>query len=226
MRRWGKEGESVNRAYRVGRHHRRSIRLREYDYSQPGAYFVTICTHGRVHLFGEVVGGEMHLSPWGEIVREEWFRTAEIRANVLLYDHEFVVMPNHIHGIVRIVDVPVVGAQRRCAPTNSNRPHVDPGSLGAIVRSFKSIVTRRINRLRGTIGAPVWQRDYYEHIIRNERTLEIIRRYIVYNPLRWHLDRYNESSTARDPLAEEIWAAMEEDARNDPRAENAPKLGR
>jgi len=178
-------------------------------------------------LFGEVVDGEMQSNALGKIVREEWFRTAEIRPNVVLYDHEFVVMPNHIHGIIRIVDLPAdVGAQRRCAPTDDERPHVPPGSLGAIVRAFKSAATKRINVLRKTPGKPVWQRNYYEHIVRNEKTLDAIRRYIVYNPLRWHLDRYNENATAADPLAEEIWDMMQEDVKKDPRAEHAPNFWR
>ncbi len=223
-----------------GRHHRRSIRLRGYDYAQPGAYFVTICTHRHAHLFGKVVDGEMQPNAFGEIVREEWFRTAEIRANVLLYDYEFVVMPNHIHGIIRIVDVPSgpVGAQRRCAPSSGRRrgdPQVAPtapttptehtaaqpagpptGSLGAIIAGFKSAVTKRINLMRGTPGARVWQRNYYEHIIRTNRALDSIRRYIAQNPIRWHLDRYNESAIGPDPLALELWQIIQEDATRPP----------
>ena len=86
------------------RYHRRSIRLKGYDYTQPGAYFVTICTHGRKMLFGRVVDGEMALNEFGEIVREEWFKTAQVRPYVRLYEDEFVVMPNHIHGIIWIVE--------------------------------------------------------------------------------------------------------------------------
>ncbi len=88
------------------------------------------------------------------------------------------------------------------------------GSLGAIIAGFKSSVTARINRLRGTPGAPVWQRNYYEHIIRSDRALDAIRRYIAYNPLRWYLDRYNENATGPDPLALEVWQMIQEDARN------------
>lgn len=101
-------------AYDPNRHHRRSIRLKGYDYTQPGAYFITICTHERAHLFGAVVEGEMRLNEWGEIVREEWFKTAQIRPYVTLYPDEFVLMPNHVHGIVWIV-----GARRRRAPTGT-----------------------------------------------------------------------------------------------------------
>ena len=185
------------------RHRRRSIRLRGYDYTQPGAYFVTICTHNRELLFGRVVDGEMVLNAYGEIVWEEWFKTAQVRPYVELFADEFVVMPNHIHGVVWIVG-DMVGAQRRCAPTKPKPGgvtpnNVAPGSLGAIIRAFKSAVTRRINQMRGTPGARVWQRNYYEHIIRNDRALNAIRRYIAENPLRWHLDRYNPDATGPDP---------------------------
>ena len=204
--------------YDPHKHHRRSIRLPGYDYTQPGAYFVTIVTHDRECLFGEVVDGQMRLNPFGEIVREEWFRTAVVRPYVMLAPDEFVVMPNHIHGIIWIVgagdrghgddggDVDVfVGAQRRCAPTPPTPPpptphtvrrpvggatptNVVPGSLGAIVRAIKSATTKRINALRGTPAAPVWGRNYYEHIIRYETSLNRIRRYIAANPSQWAED--------------------------------------
>ncbi|BCX05872.1 MAG: hypothetical protein KatS3mg053_3810 [Candidatus Roseilinea sp.] len=223
--------------YDPTRHHRRSIRLQGYDYTQPGAYFITIVTHDRAHLFGHVVDGEMQLNAWGDIVRKEWFKTAQIRPYVQLQDDEFVVMPNHVHGIVWIVendddaavgndamvgDDATVGARRRRAPTI----HVErfgapvPGSIPTIVRAFKSAVTHRINALRGTPGAPVWQRNYYEHIISDERVrvgatgrspLHAIRQYIIENPLRWHLDTYNPERTAEDPLAREIWTHLTKD---------------
>ncbi len=183
------------------RHHRRSIRLRGYDYTQPGAYFVTICTHNREPLFGQVEDGRMALNAFGRIVWEEWFRTAQVRPYVELFEDEFVVMPNHIHGIIWIVGKPV-GATRRVAPTDGHPRGPAPGSLGAIIVQFKSIVTKRINALRGTPGVPVWQRNYYEHIIRNERALRAIRRYIIENPRRWHLDRYNAHATGPLPVAD------------------------
>jgi REP element-mobilizing transposase RayT len=193
------------------RHHRRSIRLPGYDYTRPGAYFITICTHERAHLFGAVVDGEMRLNEWGRIVRDEWFKTAQIRPHVQLWDDEFVVMPNHIHGIIWIVDDNTdVRATRRVAPTPPTGP--DAGSIGAIIGQFKSAVTKRINQWRGTPGAPVWQRNYYEHIIRDERALNAIRCYIGENPLRWHLDRYNPERTGDDPLACEIWNMINDTA--------------
>ena len=203
-------GGDRTRRYDPKRRHRRSIRLKGYDYTQPGAYFVTICTHNRAPLFGRVVDGDMVLNVFGEMVWEEWFRTAQVRPYVELFSDEFVVMPNHVHGIIWIMGDPLVGAQRRCAPTKPKPGGITPnnvalGSLGAIIRSFKSAVTRRINEMRDTPGARVWQRNYYEHIVRSEQALDLIRQYIIQNPLRWHLDRYNPDRQGTDPLAHEIW---------------------
>jgi len=142
-------------------HRRRSIRLRGYDYTQPGAYFVTICTHERKALFGQVVDGDMVLNEWGWVVGEEWFKTAQIRPYVELFEDEFVVMPNHIHGILWIVD-DGVGARRRRAPTVEQFGKPVPKSIPTIIRAFKSAVTRRINQMHGTPGARVWQRNYYK----------------------------------------------------------------
>ncbi|MCS6908535.1 MAG: transposase [Anaerolineales bacterium] len=190
--------------YNPQHHHRRSIRLPGYDYTQPGAYFVTLVTHERQHLFGEIVVGEMHLNPWGEVAYQEWFQTAVLRPYVVLRDDEWVVMPNHMHGIIWIVDNDCRGAaphpapcKGAAAPRPSPRPsetspiNVVPGSLGAIVRAYKSAVAKRINALRNTPGAPVWQRNYYEHIIRDDGELERIRQYILDNPARWAEDREN-----------------------------------
>lgn len=175
--------------YDPNKHHRRSIRLRGWDYRDGGAYFVTVATHNRAYLFGEVVNGAMVASDFGRIAAEEWERTAQLRPYVRL--DAFVVMPNHVHGIVWIlgVETPRVGAQRRCAPTAT--PNVLPRSLGAIVRGFKSAVAKRINQIRDTPGAPVWQRNYYEHIVRNERELNAIRKYIQNNPANWPTDTEN-----------------------------------
>jgi len=214
--------------YDPQKHHRRSIRLKGYDYSQPGAYFVTICTHERARLFGRVVDEEMVLNAFGEIVWEEWFRSAEIRTEIELFADEFVVMPNHIHGIVWIVETDVgthgVGAHGVVGATDVGahgraplrRP---PRSLGAFIAGFKSAATKRINALRGTPGVPVWQRNYYEHIIRNpvrangRSPLHAIRRYIADNPLRWHLDRYNPAAAGADPLARDLWRLLQDDTR-------------
>jgi len=206
-------------AYDPQRHRRRSIRLRGYDYTQPGVYFITICTHQRAPLFGQVVDGEMVLNVYGEIVRTCWREIPDHFPHVEL--DAFVVMPNHIHGIIVIVDH-VVGATHasplRHMHTSRPSERVPPrgpasGSLGAIVGSFKSAVTRRINALRGTPGAPVWQRNYYEHIIRSERALDAIRQYIAENPARWHLDRYNPNAVGPDPRARDLWRLLQNDAR-------------
>jgi len=215
-----KSTEYCDMPYDPEKHHRRSIRLPGYDYAQPGAYFVTICTKDRLCLFGEVVDGEMRLNNIGRVVKEGWFRSADIRQEVQLFPDEFVVMPNHVHGIIWIInDDDDVGATRRVAPTRWVAHRVgatrrvaptDPprgpasGSIGAIIGQFKSITTKRINALRDMPGAPVWQRNYYEHIIRDERSLHRIREYIATNSLRWHLDRENPDRTGRNP-DEEMW---------------------
>jgi putative transposase len=193
-------------------HHRRSIRLRGYDYSQPGMYFVTICTQGKEHLFGEVVDGEMNASEYGLIVSQCWHDLPNH------YHHaqtdSFVLMPNHVHGIIAIL--PRNPVERRGGFTNlppidpahrrggfTNPPRMDGTrrrggftnpplhSLAEIVRGFKTYSARRINRIRGNAAQPVWQRNYYEHIVRNDDELNKIREYIQTNPLRWLYDREN-----------------------------------
>ena len=198
--------------YDPHKHHRRSIRLPGYDYTQPGAYFVTFVAHDRECLFGEVVDGVMRLNAFGEIVRDEWFRTAVVRPYVMLDPDEFVVMPNHVHGIIWItggrgdpVGRPYDPVGRPYDPVgrphdpmgrphdndrDDQRPHGPAaGSVGAIIGQIKSIAAKRINALRGTPAAPVWGRNYYEHIIRYETSLNRIRRYIAANPSRWAEDR-------------------------------------
>jgi len=178
--------------YDAEKHHRRSIRLQGWDYRNPGAYFVTIVAHGRELLFGEVVDDEIRLSEFGEIARDEWLASPDIRREIQL--DAFVVMPNHIHGIVWIVAADNVGARGRVGATGRSPlpPHGPvPQSLGSFIAGCKSAVTKRINQIRDTSGAPVWQRNYYEHIIRNKRELETIRRCIQENPVRWAEDREN-----------------------------------
>lgn len=178
-------------------HHRRSIRLPGYDYSQQGAYFVTICTQDRMCLFGDIEDGEMTLNQYGSAVQDEWLRTPEIRAEI--QTGEFVVMPNHFHGIVLIcggeADVcrgtacrALMECTARRAPTVERFGRPISGSLPTIVRAFKSAVTRRINGIRRTPGEQVWQRNYYEHVIRNEIDYRQITEYIADNPRRWKED--------------------------------------
>ncbi len=163
---------------------RRSIRLAHYDYSQDGAYFLTLCVHDRLSIFGQIVDGVMQLNECGSLVASEWCRTSAIRPHVAL--DEFVVMPNHFHAIIAIED-----SRRGVLPYAHPRFQSPSQSLGSIVRGFKSATTTLINSMRNSRGAPVWQRNYYEHVIRNESELTRIREYIVNNPHQWTLDREN-----------------------------------
>jgi|GEM_PF-899802 len=155
----------------------RSIRLKGYDYKQAGAYFVTICTQDRVCLFGDVVDGQMRLNREGRVVETVWHEIPNHYPHVQL--EAFVVMPNHVHGIIVIV-----GAGFKPAPTTKH-------GLSEIVRAFKTFSSRRINEMRNTRGVAVWQRNFYEHIIRNEGSLHRIREYIQNNPFQWAFDREN-----------------------------------
>jgi putative transposase len=166
------------------RHHRRSIRLKGYDYSQPGAYFLTICTYRSVDLFGRVKKGRVVKSQHGKIAADEWIRTAKMRTNVEL--DVYVVMPNHFYGIMVLTENHVeIGGRTRRAQTDESERFGKPrcGSLPTIVRAFKAAVTKRVNRHRGTPGFPVWQRNYYEHIVRDDDELDAIRKYITENPV-------------------------------------------
>jgi putative transposase len=194
-------------------HHRRSIRLKGYDYTQCGAYFVTICTQGHVCLFGDVVDGKVVLNPFGRVVATYWERIPRHFPRVQL--GSWVVMPNHIHGIIIITDdddacrgeafpqSPVTAngvanahapdhtrSGGEClAPTPGQLPNGAPsGSVGAIVGNVKSTITRRINQMRHTPGAAVWQRNYWEHIILSPEAHARIEDYILLNPARWHAD--------------------------------------
>jgi len=192
------------------RHHRRSIRLKGYDYRQAGAYFVTICTQDRAFLFGQVVHDEMQLNDAGKMVYDVWNDLPAFYPGV--QTDAFIVMPNHIHGIIILV-----GADPRVCPNADPRvcPNADPRAcpgqpqklgepqevapmlgLPDVVHRFKTMTTKRyadgVKRLgwkpfRGRL----WQRNYYEHIIRNEESLNRIREYILTNPMRWELDRKN-----------------------------------
>ena len=176
--------------YNPQKHHRRSIRLKGYDYTQPGAYFVTICSYQRIYLFGEVMNGEMKLNEAGKIARGEWFKTAHLRPYVKLYEDEFVIMPNHCHGIIWIIDDPV-GTRHRRVPTSESFGKPVKGSIPTIVRAYKSAVTYAVNAAENQRGAVLWQKNYYEHIVRNNRELNNIRWYIANNPINWQLDRDN-----------------------------------
>lgn len=163
-------------------HHRRSIRLKGYDYSRNGGYFITICTKDRACFFGEIKNGEMVLNGYGLIAQEEWIRTGDMRKNIIM--DEFVIMPNHIHGII-VVNAPGGAYCNTPLQTKFQSPS---NNLGAIIRGYKSIVTNRINTHRQIELQSVWQRNYYEHIIRNEEDLHRIQEYIINNPQNWEKD--------------------------------------
>ena len=165
---------------------RRSIRLRGHDYREAGAYFVTVCTLRRACLFGEIVDDHLQLSPIGEIVAAAWTSTPGHFPGIDL--DAVVVMPNHVHGIILIVDS--VGA-KHASPLHIPPRGTSPGSLAAIIQSFKSAATLAVNRSRGRPGFTLWQRGYYEHVIRDDEELNRLRRYIEENPMRWALDEEN-----------------------------------
>ena len=177
-------------------HRRRSIRLAGYDYTQCGAYFVTLNAREHGSIFGEVIEGAVRLSPIGEIVSHCWLNLANLFAIQL---DAWVIMPDHLHGVIFLRGKDEAAGGRApyegmvSSPAASPlRPHgTSSESLGAVVQNFKSVTTRKINRLRGMSGGQVWQRNYYEHIVRNERELNAIRRYIDDNPCNWALDREN-----------------------------------
>ena len=220
-------------------HDRRSIRLKGYDYAQPGAYFVTICTREHVPLFGEIAEGEMRLNRYGQIVKACWRDLPGHYAHVSL--DAFVVMPNHVHGIIVLTDedegivvgagVDVgaavgaglgadadagagmgVGAGLRPAPTatpasaeseHANPRHARRHGLPEIVRAFKSFSARRINAVRDAQSSRVWQRNYYDHVIRNDRELWAIQEYIANNPAQWAVDRENPCRNEAGPGSNE-----------------------
>jgi putative transposase len=175
--------------YNPEKHHRRSIRLKGYNYASPGAYFVTICVQERECVLGDVVNGEMVLNDLGEVVGESWSWLAEQYPYVTL--DEWVVMPNHLHGIIIMTDDAGRGASRRAPPSTvptKRKP------LGQLVGAFKTVSTKRINQIHNTVGASFWQRGFYEHIVRSERGLDAIRQYVIDNPLKWESDRDNPNA--------------------------------
>ena len=165
---------------------RKSIRLKDFDYSRNGYYFVTICTNDRKCLFGEIVDGQMRMNACGVIVKNEWLNTSKIRFNVEL--DQLMVMPNHIHGIIKITDHARRGVLQY-APIQQLRSPSQ--TIGSIIRGFKSSVTKQINILRKAQNIPIWQRNYYEHIVRDENDLHRIHEYIKNNPLNWYDDKNN-----------------------------------
>ena len=185
--------------YDPKKHNRRSIRLQGYDYSQPGAYFVTLVTHRRACLFGEIVDGEMRLSDFGLIADECWrlipehFPTVELGA--------FVTMPNHVHGIIILHDCQHLGTtddhgtgtiyRARTPAERFQKPTA--GSIPTIIRTYKAAVTRRIGRKLNYTN--IWQRNYYEHVIRTGDDHKRIHLYIESNPANWSNDDQNSEKS-------------------------------
>jgi putative transposase len=191
--------------YDPDKHHRRSIRLKGYDYSQSGAYFITIVTQNRECLFEASAAQQMVRQWWDKLPSK--FPGAQADA--------FVVMPNHIHGIVVFV-----GADPRVRPESAEGQGPTHGSaptVGMVVQWFKTMTTNEYIRgvkQQGWTPFPgkLWQRNYYEHVIRSEQALAAIRQYIADNPPRWALDRYNPFASGSDPQAADLWRFLQEDA--------------
>ncbi|HLG93855.1 MAG TPA: transposase [candidate division Zixibacteria bacterium] len=192
--------------YNPDAHHRRSIRLKGYDYARAGAYFVTICTQGRENLFGEIKDGEAELNAFGKVVKSEWLKTPDIRPNVIL--DEWIIMPNHVHGIIAIDNgrgtLPRAQGTQQRAPTVERFGKPVSNSIPTIVRMFKATTTKRINEMRELPYAPVWQRNYYEHVIRDEESLNKIREYIIHYLARWEYDLENAAGKP-DGVERDSW---------------------
>jgi len=163
----------------IEKHCRRSIRLKEYNYTHPGAYFITICTQHRKYLLGNIVDGKMVLNSIGKLAEKWWLKLPEKFPEIEL--DEYIVMPNHFHGIIIIVwaihELPI-----------RNRRNM---LLSRVIGYFKMNSAKHINHMLNQSGKPFWQRNYYEHIIRRREELSHIREYIINNPLQWQFDREN-----------------------------------
>ncbi len=177
----------------TSKHRRRRVRrLQDYDYSWAGAYFVTMCTHNRERLFGKVAASEMYLNTFGGIVQSAWSSLPECYPTILL--DEFIVMPDHVHGIIVITED---GEKKHPAeaiyefPRRMSRLQRREMLLPKIIGRFKQNSAKQINLLRNSPGVAVWQRNYYEHIIRNAESARRIREYIASNPLKWTIKGEN-----------------------------------
>ena len=168
---------------------RKALRLRHYDYSQAGLYFITVCIQDHKCPFGQIKDSLMMLNDAGQVINRCLLEIPQHFPSVNLHQH--VIMPNHLHGIIELVGAPLVGAQ---SPENGQPQGIAP-TIGDILGAFKSLSTNRYIKGVKQNGWPpfdkkLWQRNYYEHIIRNEESRLQIIEYIDTNPLRWHLDRY------------------------------------
>jgi len=212
--------------YNPNIHHRRSIRLKGYDYSQAGLYFITLCVQDRQNIFGNIKDGKLQLNIFGEIVKQEWIKTEEIRENCSV--GEFIIMPNHFHAIISI------DYQLKSQEKNIGKFKSPSNTIGAIIRGFKGATTKRIKKIIRNnslstgelqfapiptrfaptelidLNKSIWQRNYWEHIIRNENEYNRISEYIINNPIKWQNDKLNDGdgNIVMEPQAEynsEIW---------------------
>ncbi len=192
------------------RYRRRSIRLPGYDYAQPGIYFITMCVKGRDHIFGKIINGKMILNTYGKIVHSKWNRIPRYFKNAHL--DVFQIMPDHLHGIIILTHNSDNVRSKHCGqdedlewpifisnastlryqqPSNLSPPNgTKPGSISAIIQNFSSVTTRKINQIRKTPGHKIWQRGYYDRIIRDQNAVWAIRRYISDNPSNWNKRKY------------------------------------
>jgi putative transposase len=200
--------------YDPQKHHRRSIRLKGYDYSQAGAYYVTIVAQNRACLFGDVVNGEMQLNDAGKMLQAEWEALPQRFPNIEL--DEFIVMPNHFHGTLVITDRSANVGATPCARPGLGQPQSGSGQpqgiaptehdpvLGEIIGAWKSIVTDQyidgVHQLNWqSFDRKLLQRNYWEHIVRDESELNRIREYIINNPANWETDDNNPKNVKRNP---------------------------
>jgi REP element-mobilizing transposase RayT len=188
---------------------RKHLRIQGFDYRSHHAYFVTICTANREPAFGHIESDEMHLSRRGIIVQACWQDIPNHHPFIEL--DAMIIMPNHVHGILAFVgDAPVAATPASPLPRGPQ-----PASLGSVVGSFKSAVSRSINRLRPGAAAKLWQTNYFEHIVRNDKALYAIRDYILTNPARWQEDELNPRGSGIDSVegwirkSEMVWRSEE-----------------
>ncbi len=173
-------------------HKRNSIRLKGYDYSQPGLYFVTICVRGKMHLFGKIVNDKLELNVAGKMIETEWLRLQKKFTRIKLY--EYVVMPNHFHAILKIQSITSTMVK------SSDSKKI---TLGSVIGAFKSTTTRKyINGVKNnnweSFDKKLWQRNYFEHIIRDKKSYYEISKYIIDNPKNWKYDELNELNELKD----------------------------
>ncbi len=165
--------------------HGRPPRLPGYDYASRGVYFLTLCCWNRQQVFGQWVDDKVQLNDWGLAVEDEWLKTPLIRPYVRL--DEYVIMPDHLHGLVFWDNDSVETVGPQCVAGSQPALRRPAASLGSFIARFKAACTKRINALRSASVPPIWQNNYFEHIVRNQRSLDRIRRYIQENPRRWSL---------------------------------------